>query len=245
MDETLRDLLAGNADHVANTPRDALESVQDGQRPSVVSMCCSDSRVSQEGMWAVDRPGEHFTPSNIGNQVWDADVGERIVNGSVLYPIHHCGTETVAVVGHTGCGAVTAAYDVARGEPAPRPLGVSKLVELLVPVVESGLADSRVDASPDGTPADGVDEATVRDQLVEYNVHEQVDFLREAPEVPDRVSAYGFVYDFHGTYGDDLGRTYLVNLDGTTGPTAIRDATPETVRETLGSTFDAALESLL
>lgn len=227
MDDTLRDLLDGNDDHVESTSREALESVRDGQAPDVVSVCCSDSRVSQEGMWSVDRPGKHFTAGNIGNQVWDADVGERIVNGSVLYPIHHCGTETVAVVGHTGCGAVTAAYDVARGEPAPRPLGVSKLVELLVPVVEAGLADDAIDAAADGTPADGVDEATVRDQLVEHNVHTQVEFLRDAPEIPDDVAVYGFVYDFHRTYGDDLGRTYLVSLDGETDPAAIRESIPE------------------
>ncbi|ELZ09383.1 carbonic anhydrase [Halovivax asiaticus JCM 14624] len=224
MDEHLAALLDGNDEHVEQVPDGTFEAVQDGQEPDVVSVCCSDSRVSQEGMWHVDEPGEHFTASNIGNQVWDADVGERIVNGSVLYPIHHCGTEAVAVVGHTGCGAVTAAYDVVRGEPAPRPLGVSKLVELLVPVVEAGLTDERVDAATDGTPADGVDEATVRDQLVEYNVHTQIDFLLDAPEIPDDVSVYGFVYDFHGTYGSELGRTRLVNVDGATDPASIRDS---------------------
>ncbi|MFC3957603.1 carbonic anhydrase [Halovivax cerinus] len=235
MDEHLAALLDGNDEHVEQVPDGTFEVVQDGQAPDVVSVCCSDSRVSQEGMWSVDTPGAHFTASNIGNQVWDADVGERIVNGSVLYPIHHCGTEAVAVVGHTGCGAVTAAYDVVRGEPAPRPLGVSKFVELLVPVVEDGLEDDRTDAAADGTPADDIDEENVRDQLVEYNVYAQVDFLRDAPEIPDGVAVYGFVYDFHGTYGDDLGRTYLVSLDGETEPSAIQESLPDAHRDAVAS----------
>ncbi len=235
-DAVLIDLLAGNEAHAESLSDDSFEPIRSGQRPSVVSMCCSDSRVSQEGMWNVDRPGELFTPSTIGNQVWDVDGDERFVDGSVLYPIHHCGTEAIAVVGHTGCGAVSAAYDVARGDPAPGPTGVAKWIERLVPVIESGLADDRIDAEPDGTPR-GVDAETVRNQLVEYNVDAQVTFLREAADVPDHVSIYGFVYDFHGAYGNESGRTYLVNLDGRTEPDAIR--------ETLPSTFQAAVCSLL
>ncbi|WP_254864093.1 carbonic anhydrase [Halovivax gelatinilyticus] len=236
MEGDLESLLEGNAAHVESLSDDYFETIRTGQQPSVVSMCCSDSRVSQEGMWNVDRPGAVFTPSNIGNQVWDADVGERIVDGSVLYPIHHCGTRTIAVVGHTGCGAVSAAYDVACGAEAPRPIGVTKWVELLVPVIEEGLADERVDADPDGTPRDA-DETTVRNQLVEYNVDAQVDFLLEAPEVPEDVSIYGFVYDFHGAYGNDPGRTYLVNRNGATDPEDIRDG--------LDPAYHDAVESLL
>ena len=233
-DRILTELLAGNADHVESLPGDYFDGVLEGQQPSVVSICCSDSRVSQEGMWGVDRPGEVFTPSNIGNQVWDVDVGEKIVDGGLLYPIHHCGTDAVAVVGHTGCGAVTAAYEVARGADSPGPLGVAKWVELLVPVIEEALADDAIDADADGTPR-GVDEATVIDQLVEYNVDAQLEFLTEAPEVSDRVDCYGFVYDFQGRYGDQRGRAYLVNYDGVTEPDRIRERVPEEYRAAVDS----------
>ena len=233
-DTTLTSLLSGNVEHVESLTADDFRDVLDEQHPSFVSMCCADSRVSQEGMWATDRPGQVFTPSNIGNQVWDADVGERIVDGSILYPIHYCGTETIVIVGHTGCGAVSAAYDVARGGPEPGPLGVTKWVDLLVPVIDDGLADERIDADADGTPR-GVDEATVVDQLVEYNVEVQVDFLRDAPEVPEDVSIYGFVYDVHGRFGGASGRAYLVNLDGTTDPDAIADQVPDDYHDAVRS----------
>jgi carbonic anhydrase len=213
------DLLAGNDRHVDGLPDDYFTEVQDGQRPRAVSMCCSDSRVSQEGMWDVNEPGWLFTPSTIGNQVWDVHDGERVVDGNLLYPVAHTGTRTVAVVGHTGCGAVTAAYNAATGDGADDAPGIEKWVELLVPVVEDGLASDAVDES--------AVEAAVVNQLVEYNVDRQVSFLVDADVVPDDADVYGFVYDFQGIYGDALGRAYLVNHDGETDTDALAAELPD------------------
>ncbi|WP_306055178.1 carbonic anhydrase [Natronococcus wangiae] len=217
--DVLLELFEGNDGHVEELPDGYFAGVQTGQRPDVVSICCSDSRVPQERMWGVDQPGAVFTPSNIGNQVWDEDEGERIVDGGVLYPIHHAGTDVAAVVGHTGCGAVTAAYQVATGGDDPGPRGVDKWVELLVPVVEEALESDLVDAE--------ADEETVINQLVEYNVDRQVAFLRESEDVPDDVDVYGFVYDFQGVYGDEYGRAYLVNHNGETDPAVVADRIPD------------------
>ncbi|MDG5820035.1 carbonic anhydrase [Natronococcus sp. A-GB7] len=222
-DDVLAELLAGNANHVEELSDDYFEDVQTSQHPDVVSVCCSDSRVPQERMWSVDHPGAVFTPSNIGNQVWDDDEGERIVDGGMLYPIHHAGTEAAAVVGHTGCGAVTAAYQVATGGGRPGPRGVDKWVDLLVPVVEEGLESDLVD--------DEADDERVVNQLVEYNVDYQAQFLRESADVPDDVAVYGFVYDFQGVYGDEYGRAYLVNYDGETHPEEIAKRIPEEYEE--------------
>ncbi|GAB3667285.1 carbonic anhydrase [Halopiger thermotolerans] len=217
--DALETLLAGNRRHVESLPEDYFEDVQTSQHPGVVAICCSDSRVPQEHMWGVDHPGAVFTPSNIGNQVWDEDDGERIVDGGILYPIHHTETAVAAVVGHTGCGAVTAAYRVATGGEMPGPQGVDKWVGMLVPVVEEAIESGAVD--PDG------DEETVVNQLVEYNVNRQVAFLRNAADVPDDIAVYGFVYDFQRVYGDADGRAYLINVDGETDPAAIRERVPD------------------
>ncbi len=227
-DSVLLTLLAGNEAHVEGLTPDHFVAVREEQRPAAITVCCSDSRVSQEGMWSIDEPGTVFTPSNIGNQTWDDHGGDRIVDGSLLYPIHHAGTEAVAIVGHTGCGAVTAAYDVATGGKPPGPQGVRKWVELLVPVVEEALESGLIDREA----------ATERvvDQLVEYNVDAQARFLRNSRDVPETVSVYGFVYDFHGVYGEEAGRTYLVNLDGTTDPDRIAECLPG---------YDHAVDSLL
>ena len=215
---TLAALLERNARHVESLPDGYFEDVEDGQEPAAVSICCSDSRVPQSGMWDVTEPGWLFTPSTIGNQVWDRRGSELVVDGSVLYPMVNTETDVTVVVGHTSCGAVTAALEAARTGTLEAPPGIEKWVELLVPVVEDGLADDRVDPDRD---------VSLVDQLVEYNVDRQVEFLLERPEVPDDEAVFGFVYDFQGVYGGDQGRAYLVNHGGVTDVATLREAVPD------------------
>ena len=214
---TLQELLERNARHTDSLPPNYFDAVQESQEPAAVSICCSDSRVSQEGMWDLAEPGWLFTPSTIGNQVWDYYEDEQVVDGSVLYPMRHTETQVTVVVGHTGCGAVTAALNAVQQGGGDEPPGIAKWIELLVPVVEAGLADDRVD--PDRA-------VSLVDQLVEYNVDRQVEFLLESDDVPESETVYGFVYDFQGVYGDVRGRAYLVNADGETDPAVLREHVP-------------------
>lgn len=208
---TVADLLERNCAHASALGAGHFDDVQDGQRPAVVSLCCSDSRVSQEGMWDVSEAGWLFTPSNIGNVARDAQESEE-VDGNLLYPVANTGTRTVAVVGHTGCGAVTAAYRAVVDDERPAADSIRRRVELLEPVVEAGL-DGPVDPGA----------ANVVDQLVEYNVRRQVDFLHGHPDVPTDATVVGFVYDLHGVYDDERGRTRLVAWDDETDPAALGD----------------------
>ncbi|MEZ3162983.1 carbonic anhydrase [Halorubrum sp. RMP-47] len=200
----LADLLDRNDDHVAALSPGAFDGHHEGQRPGVVSVCCSDSRVSQEGMFAVEEPGVLFTSGAIGNAVSTVVDGERVLDGSVAYPLRHTHTEVLAVVGHTGCGAVEAGLD----DPAV--------------VGESEAEGSDGEGGGDEADSDGDARASVRDRLVEYNVHEQVAFARDREEAAD-ATVYGFVYDLHGVYGDREGTVYLVNADGERDPEALRD----------------------
>ncbi|MCL9812652.1 carbonic anhydrase [Natranaeroarchaeum aerophilus] len=216
-DTSLEELLERNARHVESLHDDHFDAVQDAQQPAAVSICCSDSRVPQDGMWDVEDPGWLFTPSTIGNQVWDIQDGERVVDGSLLYPMVNTETDVTLVVGHTGCGAVTAALDAVQHGAGDVPPGIEKWVDLLVPVVEAGLDDERVDADRD---------VSLVDQLVEYNVDRQIEFLLESDDVPETETVYGFVYDFQGVYTDERGRAYLVNVDGETDVAALRELAP-------------------
>ncbi|HET7322701.1 MAG TPA: carbonic anhydrase, partial [Halococcus sp.] len=209
--------------HAETIGTDHFEGVLDAQNPPVVSLCCADSRVSQEGMWDVDEPGWLFTPSNIGNVAWSL-TDPQSVDGNLLYPVANTGTRTVVVVGHTGCGAITAAYEAVTRGTVPESPGIKRCVEALVPIVEEAL---------DGTVADG---EGVIDRLVEYNVREQVAFLDSSSEIPDDATVFGFVYDLHRTYGSAPGRTYLVAADDETDPEALRrrvDADDETAVRSL------------
>jgi carbonic anhydrase len=213
---TLAEILERNAAHTASMPATFFDAVEQDQHPAAVSICCSDSRVSQEAMWSVDEPGWLFTPSTIGNQVWDYHDGEQVVDGSVLYPVTYAGTAVMLVVGHTGCGAIDAALDAVDNQEE-RPAGVRKWLDLLAPVVEAGLADDRVDPNR---------EVSLVDQLVEFNVDWQIEFLRASGDIPDSVSIVGFVYDFQRVYGDVPGKTYLVNVDGKTDRDELLTAVP-------------------
>ena len=219
---TLTELLARNRAHVESLEPDHFADVLDAQHPPVVSLCCADSRVSQEGMWNVTEPGWLFTPANIGNVAWDI-ADSTAVDGNLLYPVANTGTRTIAIVGHTGCGAVTAAYEGVSNGAHPDEPGIRRRVEPLVPVVEDAL---------DGAVADG---EGVINRLVEHNVREQVAFLDASDEIPADTLVLGFVYDFHGAYGDTPGRTYLVSADGETDPESLRRMADdeETVRSLL------------
>lgn len=226
-DDLLAELLERNARHARSLPQDHFDKVVEGQKPRVVSVCCSDSRVSQEGMWGVDEPGWLFTPSVIGNQTWDEVDGERVVEGSLLFPLLAGSTRVAAIVGHTQCSAVTAAYDRVQGNEPSHPPGVEKWIDFLVPVVEDGLESDLVDTDRDRD--------VVVDQLVEYNVRRQVRFVGDSPDVPHDTSVLGFVYDFTGRYEGERGRAYLVSVDGESDPSVLRDQVPEEARSAVRS----------
>jgi carbonic anhydrase len=214
MGRTLAALLAANAAH-ASEFADRFGDVQDGQRPEAVTVCCSDSRVLQDHLWGNDEPGHVFTCSNIGNRVVQRTDAGVVVSGDVLYPVEHTGTDTVVVVGHTGCGAVTATYDALTGA-APEPPGIEHCIDLLKPFLEAGVA-----ALPD------VGRAAAINRLVEYNVDRQVEFVRQSEAVPADVDVAGVVYDFQDVYSDRRGEVHVVNVDGERSAETLRDSHPE------------------
>jgi carbonic anhydrase len=215
MQSVLHDLLRANAEH-ARAFDSRFDDVQDGQQPEAVTVCCSDSRVLQDHLWGNDEPGHVFTCSNIGNRVIQRTADGDVVSGDVLYPIEHTGTETAVVVGHTGCGAVTAAYaDLTDG--VSEPPGIEHCLDLLTDRLAAG-----VEALPDG-----LDETDAVNRLVEYNVDRQVAFLRESDEVPDSVTVAGVVYDFQDVYGGRRGAVHLVNLNGERSPETLAEDHPD------------------
>jgi len=204
MNGTVVDLLARNADHSREFDT-RFDDVQDAQYPDAVTVCCSDSRVLQDHCWGNDEPGHLFTCSNIGNRVVQrTDEGEA-VSGDVLYPIAHTGTKTTIVMGHTGCGAVTATYDDLT-EGLDEPAGITHCIDLL----KSRLAPA-LNLLPDD-----IGRAGTVNRLVEYNVDRQIGFLKKSDDVSDDVDCIGVVYDFQDVYGGDRGEVHVINVNGET-----------------------------
>ncbi|WP_224449926.1 carbonic anhydrase [Haloprofundus salilacus] len=215
MNRTFVELLRRNSEH-ASEFENRFDDVQDSQHPNAVTVSCSDSRVLQDHVWGNENPGELFTCSNIGNRVVQRSDAGEVVSGDVLYPVEHTGTEIVVVMGHTGCGAVTATYD-ALTDGVSDAAGIEHCLSLLKPRLEAGI---------DALPSD-VDRAGAINRLVEYNVDRQVECLVESDDVPKHVDVVGVVYDFQDVYSGRRGEVHVVNVGGETSVEKLRDDYPE------------------
>ena len=75
---------------------------KNGQEPYAIIISCSDSRVIPERIFHA-AIGDLFTIRVAGNVIDDHQLG------SIEYAAGHLGTKLILVLGHTCCGAVTAA----------------------------------------------------------------------------------------------------------------------------------------
>lgn len=106
----LEPFFAGNhkfaADRNATDP-DYFPKMAQGQAPPLVWVGCADSRVP-ESVVLHQEPGQVFTTRNIANQVPEDDWASNAV---IDYGVGHLNASHVAIVGHTHCGGVKAAFD--------------------------------------------------------------------------------------------------------------------------------------
>ncbi len=100
--------------------------IADGQNPLATILCCSDSRVSPEHIFDVGL-GDLFTVRTAGNRCYDMGLG------SIEYGIGFLETPLMIMMGHTRCGAITAAVQGVQGEGFISTVieSVSKPVEMI------------------------------------------------------------------------------------------------------------------
>ena len=92
----------GNARYRALDDARRIETAENGQHPYAIVVCCSDSRVIPEKIFSAGL-GELFVIRVAGN------VLDKHQFGSIEYAAAHLHCPYILVLGHTGCGAVTAA----------------------------------------------------------------------------------------------------------------------------------------
>jgi carbonic anhydrase len=154
-DQALARLVAGNERFVRGEARfptiqkEILADLAKGQHPYATILGCSDSRVPPELVFDAGF-GELFIIRVAGNVV------SHEIIGTMQYAAVHLRTPLFVVLGHEGCGAVTAAVAAKRGAAA-EPSRIAKLLES----VEKGLRDLRVEGDPDAVMRAAV-EANVR-----------------------------------------------------------------------------------
>ncbi len=176
-----RILAEGNARFVQNVKaqrnlKDQVFETSKGQYPFAVVLSCIDSRV----------PAELVFDQGIGD-IFSVRVAGNIVNSDVLgsmeYACNVAGSKIVVVLGHSKCGAVTAACnDVELGN-------ITGLLEKIKPAVD----DIKKDESPMN------DEAI--EQVAARNVELSIDRIRnESPILADmefnsQIEIVGALYD--------------------------------------------------
>jgi carbonic anhydrase len=141
------------------------ETVQHGQHPFASVLSCSDSRAPVEQLFD-QGIGDLFVVRVAGN-VCNADE-----TGSLEYGTDHLGTPLLVVLGHTGCGAVTA---VATGAE----------VHGSVPLLLAGIRPAVSKAQRDNPDLHGKDLVPA---AIEANVWQAIeDLLAKSPVVRGRV----------------------------------------------------------
>lgn len=123
------DLMEGNKRFMAGKPKarqlvGLRASLASSQHPHVIVLACSDSRVAPELVFDKSL-GELFVVRSAGN------IADAIGVGSMEYAVEHLGSSVLVVMGHTKCGAVTAACS---GEKMPS-ASLQTIVDKINPAV--------------------------------------------------------------------------------------------------------------
>ncbi|HZV81437.1 MAG TPA: carbonic anhydrase, partial [Geobacteraceae bacterium] len=144
-DEALHSLMEGNAKFISGDvehlvvnaqPAKRLDTGINGQKPYAIVVTCSDSRLSPEILF--DKGiGEVFVVRVAGNVVAPHELG------SIEYAAEHLGAKLVMVLGHSKCGAVSAAYDYFTTPETLRPElsnSLESIVDSIDPAVNLAVA---------------------------------------------------------------------------------------------------------
>ncbi len=97
-------LIAGNEVFQNLDPVRRTETARGGQHPYAIVVCCSDSRVIPEKIFSADI-GDLFVIRVAGNVLDNHQIG------SIEYAAAHLHCGHILILGHTGCGAVSAALN--------------------------------------------------------------------------------------------------------------------------------------
>ncbi len=192
-------LLAGNRRFAAGEAakrdlRREVEATAAGRRPLAVVLGCMDSRVPPEPIFDLGI-GDLFAVRIAGNIATDEAIG------SIEYACVVAGARLVLVLGHTRCGAVSAAIEVATaGDRAALPPGCERLPSVVRPIVEAVNREMGTEAAP---PV--ADDGIVR-RVASRNVRSAVRAIPERSPAIRRLVAEGRLMLAGAIYDVETGR---------------------------------------
>jgi carbonic anhydrase len=172
-DEALFKLVEGNDRFVSmaevdpNVSETRLMAVAGGQQPFVGVLGCVDSRV----------PPELIFDRGLGD-VFDARIAGAIADdaaiGSLEFGVEEFGVPLLVVLGHSRCGAVTAAVKAMESSSPLLPGRISSVVDPILPAVKT-------------VRTQGVADAEVVNAAAREVVHRGVDALSASPILDERI----------------------------------------------------------
>ncbi len=148
-----------------------------GQHPFAIVVTCSDSRVAPEIVFDQGL-GELFVIRVAGNVV------DPVALGSIEYAAEHLHTPLLIILGHTHCGAVTAAVDT-KGKPEGN---IGAIVKKILPAVKKAKAKG---GSRDELILNAIKENVY---LVQENIRKNSSVLRHLIDKGE-LKVVGAVYD--------------------------------------------------
>ena len=89
-----------------------LNLLKNGQKPKVLVIACSDSRVDPAILFQA-KPGEIFAIRNVANLVpeYNPDGGLHGVSSAIEYAVRDLKVENIIILGHAHCGGIAALCD--------------------------------------------------------------------------------------------------------------------------------------
>jgi carbonic anhydrase len=181
--------------------KELFAELANGQSPEVLFITCADSRIDPNLVTQTE-PGDLFIIRNAGNIVPPHTRVSGGVTASIEYAVAVLGIKHIVVCGHSDCGAMKGALNIAA------------LADL--PHVQDWLDHSR--AAVEIVKANhGQASASELDAVTKQNVLLQLDHLRTHPAVAAKlgtgeIDMHGWVYDIeHGNVAayDDTQREFV------------------------------------
>ncbi|MCB1748941.1 MAG: carbonic anhydrase [Gammaproteobacteria bacterium] len=184
--------------------KELFERLALGQTPEALFITCSDSRIETAMITQTD-PGELFVCRNAGNIVPPHTNQTGAMTASLEFAVAALEVPHIVVCGHTECGAMKGAMNLAGLDNLPHVREWLGYVKAAVDVVAEIGSD--------------LDEAGRMRMLLEQNVILQLHHLRTHPAVASRMARgtlqiHGWVYDIKtgevAAYDDRAGRFLAV-----------------------------------
>ncbi|MEP1230835.1 MAG: carbonic anhydrase [Litorimonas sp.] len=181
------------------------ETLSHGQEPEALFITCADSRI-ETAMITQTGPGELFICRNAGNIVPPHTNDTDGMTASIEYAVAVLKVPHIVVCGHSGCGAMAGAMDMAGLDSIPN--------------VQQWLMYSKAAVSVVEHLGEGKSDLEKMNMLIEQNVLLQLQHLRTHPSVAVRLAKgdlqlHGWVYNIKSggvtAYDEDQDKFVLVD----------------------------------